>query len=199
MHSSSKSSSLFWGGLLIVMGILMLSKNLNLFDLIGYFFRNWPILLILLGVYLIWETKKRDTVYRGPMTSGFSSQDGGQGSMMQSNVLGDVRIKFDQVVFNGGEAKTVLGSVVIDASEIKLAPGEQQLFLHCTVGDINVDLAPDVPVQISTQVSLGDIKVFDRKADGFSQEINFKTPDYDAAPARLHLICRVGLGDIKIY
>ncbi len=199
MSTSSSSNKLFWGALLVVIGVLLLTDNLHPFNLLGFFFRNWPIALILLGIYLIYEAKSRDAAAGNGDESAYQSIPSSARGLLQSNVLGDVRLKLAQPEFKGGEAKTGVGSIIVDASQIKLAPGEHQLYLHCIVGDIQVDLAPDVPVQISTRVSLGDIKVLDRKADGFGQEIHFKTPEYDDAPARLHLVCRVGMGDIRIY
>lgn len=199
MSASSGSNKLFWGAVLIVIGVLMLTKSFHLFDLVGFFIRNWPVVLILLGAYLIYEAKSKGAAAGDDQELAYQPIKSVSGGLLQSNVIGDVRLKLEQPAFNGGEAKTGVGSIIVDASQIKLAPGEQQLYLHCVVGDIQVDLAPNVPVQISTRVSLGDIKVLDRKADGFGQEINYKTPEYDAAPAKLNLICHVGMGDIRIF
>lgn len=59
-----KSSSIFWGAILIVVGILFLGTNLDWFDLSWSFrqiARFWPLLLILAGVFAF--LNHRRTVY----------------------------------------------------------------------------------------------------------------------------------------
>jgi len=93
----------------------------------------------------------------------------------------------------------MVGSVVIDASQIALEPGEHRLYLRSGMGDVHVDLLPGIAVRVQAHVGLGDIKVFDQKADGFNQEMTYQTPRYDEAPARLLVLANVGLGDIKVF
>ena len=49
-----KNSNLFWGGILVALGILFILNNLNFLDFNWWnIFRMWPMLLVLLGVTLL--------------------------------------------------------------------------------------------------------------------------------------------------
>ncbi|MCP4551534.1 MAG: hypothetical protein GY834_05745 [Bacteroidetes bacterium] len=49
-----KNSNLFWGGILVALGVLFILNNLNLLDFNWWgIFRLWPMLLVLLGVTLL--------------------------------------------------------------------------------------------------------------------------------------------------
>jgi hypothetical protein len=53
-----RRGGLFWGGVLIIIGIILLVDNLGLLDPLGVDVWNlfWPAFLILLGLYFLWGT-----------------------------------------------------------------------------------------------------------------------------------------------
>jgi lia operon protein LiaF len=198
MESRSSSGSVVAGTVLIVLGLLFLFDGPSLFDIIRWIFHFWPVALIALGIYLMMGDRHRET--RGASKTGMASeQSHAAGRISRDSFLGDLRVKLPAQGFQGGEIKTVVGSVVIDASQLSLEDGEHRLYLHSGVGDVHVDLMPGLPVKVEAQVNLGDIKIFDQKADGVNQVMNYQTPRYEEAPARLLVICKVGLGDIKVF
>lgn len=196
MESQSQRGSVVVGAVLIVIGCLLLFDGPSLFDIIRWFFHYWPVALIVLGIYLLTGERRRSEGGHPPIEPVGREYTG---TLARDSVIGDLRIKLPAQGFNGGTAKTVVGSVVIDASQVALEPGEHRLYLRSSVGDVHVDLQPGLAVKVRARVGVGDIKVFDQKADGFNQELNFQTPRYEEAPARLLVTCSVGLGDIKVF
>ncbi|HOT95976.1 MAG TPA: cell wall-active antibiotics response protein LiaF [bacterium] len=196
MDSQSNRGSTLLGVVLVVIGCLLLFNGPSLFDIIRWFFRFWPVALIGLGLYLVLGGRRGDE-----QTPGTLHEDEPEfaGTLSRDSAIGDLRIKLPARGFNGGSVKTLVGSVVIDASQVAMEPGEHRLYLRSGVGDVHVDLLPGLPVKVKARVSLGDIKVFDQKAEGFNQALFYQTPKYEEMPARLLLICSVGLGDIKVF
>lgn len=192
------------GGILIAVGALMLFDGPSLFDIIHYFFQYWPVALILLGVYLIVGKPRHEYAQSEKRTNDTETWRKTKREMAGDEIyrdafLGDLRVTLPAEGFQSGEVKTMAGSVVIDASQINPAPGEHRLYLRAGVGDIHVDLRPGIAAKIIAHVTLGDIKIFDQKADGISQELVYRTPQYTEAEARLLIECHVGLGDIKVF
>ncbi len=54
-----RSGSMFWGGLLILVGIVLVLSNLGLLGNLDIWGLIWPLLLILLGAWFIWGTMNR--------------------------------------------------------------------------------------------------------------------------------------------
>ncbi|HNY89884.1 MAG TPA: cell wall-active antibiotics response protein LiaF [bacterium] len=199
MASQSNRGSFIMGLVLIVIGFLLLFDGPSLFDIIRWIFHFWPVGLIALGLYLVMG-------HRRPGGSGYETPSDiaaaappVEGSLYRDSLVGDLRVKLPVQGFNGGVVKTLVGSVVIDASQTVLEPGEHRLYLRSGMGDVHLDLMPGMAVKVQAHVGLGDIKVFDQKAAGFNQEMAYQTPRYDEASARLLVITRVGLGDIKVF
>ncbi len=199
MASQFNRGSFTVGLVLIVIGFLLLFDSPSLFDIIRWIFRFWPVALIALGLYLVIGNRR-------PVGGGYvtpsdiaAAAPRVEGSFYRDSLVGDLRVKLPVQGFNGGVVKTLVGSVVIDASQTVLEPGEHRLYLRSGLGDVDVDLLPGMAVKVQAHVGLGDIKVFDQKAEGFNQEMAYHTPRYDEAPARLLVITKVGLGDIKVF
>lgn len=199
MESNSNRGSFIMGGVLIVIGFLLLFDSLSIFGIISWLWQFWPVGLIALGVYMVMGNRGRGGRSYTAKTKPEAPPLEGHGALYRDAMLGDVRVALPAQGFSGGEAKTLLGSVVVDASQLVLEPGEHRLYLRSAVGDIHVDLMPGMAVKVQAQVTLGDIKIFDHKADGFHQVLAYQTPHYFEAPARLVVICQVGLGDIKVF
>ena len=204
MSSQNNRGSLIMGAILIAVGALMLFDGPSLFDIIHWLLQYWPVALILLGVYLIVNQPRREYDRSEKRAHDTDSWQKAKGEMAgeaiyRDAVLGDIRVTLPAEGFKSGEVKTMAGSVVIDASQINPAPGEHRLYLRAGVGDIHVDLRPGIAAKIVAHVALGDIKIFDQKADGISQELVYRTPQYTEAEARLLIECQVGLGDIKVF
>lgn len=199
MSAHSSRSSIVFGTVLIALGVLLLFDGPSLFEIIRWIFRFWPLGLIALGLYLVMGNRGYDGHEHHRAAKMASMEADTAGTLYRDSFLGDLRVKLPRQGFNGGVVKTMVGSVVIDASQIEMTPGECQLFLNSGVGDVHVDLQPGLAVKVKAHVMLGDIKIFDQKADGFNQEMVYQTPRYEEASSQLVLICRVGMGDIKVF
>jgi lia operon protein LiaF len=199
MESQSNRGSVIMGAVLIVIGILLLFDGLSIFKIISWIWHFWPVALIALGLYMVMGNRRGENMATAARNNPEAVPPQGEGQLYRDAILGDIRLTLPAQGFNGGAAKIMVGSLVIDASLVALEPGEHRLYLRSGVGDVHVDLMPGMAVQVKAQVTLGDIKIFDQKADGFNQELVYQTPHYAEASARLLIICHVGLGDIKVF
>jgi lia operon protein LiaF len=199
MSKSSRTPSFVWGIALIVLGLILITQPLRFSDLFGFLFDYWPVLLIIWGGWLILRRREAPVEETShSIGAGFKSPDP-TGDIHEHVTLGDVRLNLENRRQLSGEASAVLGSIKLYASSVEMTAGEHLLRLNVTVGDIRVDLPSDLPVKVTAQVSLGDLRVFEKRESGFGRQLVYQTPDYQSAAAKLHLVCSVGLGDIKVY
>jgi len=200
MSQSSRTPSFVWGIALIVLGLILITQPLRFSDLFHFLFNYWPVLLIIWGLWLVLHRREApppDETSRS-IGSEFKSPES-SGEIHEHVTFGDLRLNLENRRQLSGEASAVLGSIKLYASSVEMTGGEHLLRLNVTVGDIRVDLPSDLPVKVTAQVSLGDLRVFEKRESGFGRDMVYQTPDYASAAAKLHLVCSVGVGDIKVY
>ena len=197
MEHHSKNSSFAWGTLLIVIGVLFLLDNLGILNAWSFVFDLWPVFIILIGLYIIGKS-----IGKGHSDDEHFTVNANWGTVadnvLQSNTFGDVNLIIQSDNFQSGQVKTTIGNIKINAAKLKVADGEKTLLASATMGDIKIQLPTDVPLKISASNFLGDVKIHDQKRSGINQSLSFMTEGYEAAKNKLHIICRLTIGDIKV-
>ncbi|MBN2355696.1 cell wall-active antibiotics response protein [candidate division KSB1 bacterium] len=198
MERHSKSGTLIWGGLLILLGLFLMIQDIHFRQIMDFLFEYWPLILVAVGIWFIYAGMKRSDKTDDYGQDVQAMKPDANGRVLQSTTFGDLRLVLEGSTFQSGEMKNVFGDIKIDALRLRLPEGEHQLSLQTTLGDIRVELPADMPVKVAASVTLGDIRVFEKKQEGFSQQLSFQTPNYDSAVAKLFIYCQVVLGDVKI-
>lgn len=140
----------WWPLILIVLGVVHIVDNRNLFDFSGLFlillggvflaaeldvirwgdiWRWWPAVLILLGVSILFRGKPAMLP-----DSARNSAPYGEASLHVNNILAGSDRRVTSQEFKGGDVANILGGVEIDLLEAKLASGDWLLTVSSVLG-----------------------------------------------------------------
>lgn len=194
----------FWGGMLIVFGILMLLDRLDIVSF-GEVIRNyWPLILVAIGAKLILFPKARQeatiTFEPGaePATVNFIDNAAVSDYINENRFIGDIHFKIQSNDFKGGSASTFIGDQKFDLSGIAITGGERAFVVSGFIGDATIILPKSIPYAIQVNAGVGDFVIFGRKEGGVGINKYYKSPDYDSATSRLYVRISFMIGDVTI-
>jgi predicted membrane protein len=185
--------NLFWGMVLILLGLLFLLNNMGISDSGEVIRMYWPVILILWGISALFR-KRQNTAINIDVEPTHFEQD----LLHRSNVFGDISINIDSSNFKGGSISNVLGDCDVDLAKSILAEGEHLMRIHTIFGDTRILLPKECAVSVTASVLLGDLKILGQSIEGFSKDIHLTTPDYQTAQKRLALSITHIFGSVKI-
>jgi predicted membrane protein len=194
MQQKSTDETLFWGLLLILIGILFLLNNTGALSIHDIFSHYWPVLIILVGLLIL--IKSRRTWDHVPIAPDESSK---KDELNQSATFGEIFINLKNHSFQTGRVRTVFGGIHVDATLLDLATGEHTLHLDTVFGDIKFNSPKDLPIKINANNIAGTIKIFDQKRDGLNNHVTHESENFKRARKKLLLNCSTSFGDIKIW
>jgi hypothetical protein len=158
---------------LIVLGVLHLFNNRNIFDFSGLFlillggifllatldvicweniWRYWPAVLILLGISIIFR--------RHPVPlplSGSSAASSGDATVQVSNILSGADRRISSQEFKGGDVHNILGGTKIDLLEAKMAAGDWLLTVSTILGGVEIFVPRDMQIEVHPTNILGGV------------------------------------------
>ena len=192
--NKSKSSELFWGFLLIALGVVFLLDKLDIMD-VGDFFRIfWPVILIAIGLKLILNRNAGGSAESNKKTLIQNDEQ----SVKYSKVFGDVKLRLDSQDFNGGSISTIIGEIDIDLSQSNIKSSEKILSLSGVIGEVSIILPKTLKVSVKANVTVGDIKILDTTDDGFFINRTYQSEGYETAKKKLYISISQVIGDIEI-
>ncbi len=192
--SKSKSGELFWGVLLITLGVVFLLDKLDVMDVGDFFSTFWPVILIVIGFKLILNRNAGGSAESSKETLIQNDEQ----AVKYSKVFGDVKLRLESQDFRGGSISTMLGEIDIDLSELNIKEGEQTLTLNGVIGEISVMLPKTLKVSVKANVTIGDIKILDTTDDGFFINRTYQSEGYETAKKKLYISVSQVIGDIEI-
>ncbi|HUU05824.1 MAG TPA: DUF5668 domain-containing protein [Patescibacteria group bacterium] len=163
----------WWPLILVVLGVVHLWNNRNIFDFSGLFlillgvvflmatlgticwsdiWRYWPALLILLGISIIF--KRHPVALPG---SGRGSTPSSETSVSINNILSGSDRRINSQEFKGGDISNILGGTKLDLLEAKLAPGEWLLTVSTVLGGVDILVPRDWQIEVHPTSLLGGI------------------------------------------
>jgi predicted membrane protein len=170
----------WWPLILIVLGVVHLYNNRNIFDFSGLFlvmlggiflmatlnriswgdiWRFWPALLILLGISIIF---RRQPV---PLAlSGRSAAGSGDSTVQVTNILSGTDRRIDSQEFKGGDVHNILGGTKVDLLEAKLAAGDWLLTVSTILGGVEVFVPREWNIEVQPTSRLGGVDDRTRQA-----------------------------------
>ncbi|MBN1478904.1 hypothetical protein JXA70_01385 [candidate division KSB1 bacterium] len=195
----SNKSSLYIGGILIAIGLLFLLNNTRLIEF-DFIFKNfWPLLLIALGIFIVYQSYRKKESYSYRTTFGDRSEHLKEDYVSASHTFGDFQTSIESSSFKGGRLQTTFGELHLDLTRSHVAEGENLLNVNVTFGEIMVKLPGDIPVRVSASNVAGDIKIFDQKWEGLNRRAVWQSDAYESADAKLDIVCNIVFGDIHIW
>jgi predicted membrane protein len=170
----------WWPLILIVLGLLHLYNNRNIFDFPGLFlvmlgvifllatlgricwsdvWRFWPLALILLGVSIIFRRHPLP-----PPLSGSKAAPSPDATIQVTNILSGTDRRVNSHEFKGGDVHNVLGGTKIDLLEAKLAPGDWVLTVSTVLGGVEIFVPRDWRIEVHPSNMLGSVDDRTRQA-----------------------------------
>ncbi len=194
MNQPSKSQGIFWGWLLIGVGVLFLLHKLDVIDIGDLFSTFWPLILIAIGVKIL--LGRRDPMKKDEHGNG-SRIIAQNANVNETRVFGDLKVTVESREFKGGNVSAVFCDTMLDLSNIALAAeGETVVTLNGVFGDMLIIVPRDVAYAIRANVIIGDINLLGTKNDGFFINQNSESPGYNSATKKLYISASQVIGDI---
>ena len=221
---------IIFGVILIFVGILLLGKSMDLF----YFsFRDFsslflPVVLILLGFWLIVRKKRREdsrsaevhgeyTVSGEPQSSTSETDHqshrteshtrrindppsfSAPGKLKYAKTFGDLYIDCANVDLQSLEVSTVFGDIDVKLHGGRLATGLNRLVISGFIGDVRILVPQDMPIFAQCSNFIGDVELLGNRASGFGNNIDGQTDNYDQSDSKLYIATNSFIGDVRIY
>ena len=194
-------SGLFWGIVLVSLGILFLLGNMGYleFTLGRLLTLYWPLALIYIGVRMVAKTYGRfawSTIEQTVETEP-ARLISGRAHLYARHVLGDLHIVVDRE-FKGGAVQVGLGDLEIDLRTATVPDGTWRLECISRVGRVRVRPPEQVSYLTTAFCLAGDVVTASESKDGFVKTIVYASPDYHDSTGRLEIIARSGLGSVIV-
>ena len=170
------------GLVLVILGILFLSNNLDLFDYDWDYI--WPAAIIIVGIALIYRASRHQ-----PDDSHYNQQ--------QSRIFGDSLYEPTGEI-DGTSFKHFIGDLELNLSRAEFKSGENRIKVSIFIGDVRVFVPKDVAVKTSSDVFLGDITVIDATKSGIAPSSRYTSDNYDTAARKIFISANAFIGDIRI-
>lgn len=207
----NRTGNLWWGLLLIALGVMFLLDNMNVIEFGEIVRTYWPALLVLWGIGILIGRSTPSVASAAEATAGapappgeirevFSDRHDNPAAdyLQYSTVFGDLSLRALSTNFKGGSISTVFGDTTIDLSSVTLAEGENLLKLNGVFGDLRIILGLSMPHMITAHSLFGTIQALDQKREGFSPTVEMRSPDYAAATRKVHVDTSLVFGDIIV-
>ena len=191
--SKSKKDELFWGFLLVGLGVVFLLDKLDVMDFGEFFSTFWPLILIGIGLKLVLNRNSDGSAESKKETLTLNEQN-----VKYSKVFGDVKLHVNNQDFNGGSISVMIGEIDLDLAKSNIKEGEKVLRLSGIIGEISVILPKTLKVSVKANATIGDIKILDTTDDGFFINRTYQSEGYETAKKKLYISVSQVIGDIEI-
>lgn len=207
------------GSFFLIYGSLIWMGNFNMLDFrLGDVWRLWPLLFIYIGVNLFFKNKKRKkqriiTSKKGREVTidldpeGIKEQvkkhvnpekEAIKDSSKYKSFIGDYNFTDANWVVEPMDLWTGVGDIDFDFTKAYIPDKETVISLRGWVGDVRMLIPEDLAFRIEARTNVGDIQIFDQKADGLNRKLVYQTPDYDKASRKLTIYMHYQVGDIQV-
>ena len=201
MSSENKNSGMFWGFILILIGVLFLFQNFNMLDIGDIISTFWPLVLVAIGLKILYDRKShndedfktvKDTV--GSKTEDNISSD----SISRNNVFGDLIINIKSKKFSGGSVSNVFGDVRIDLSNAEVTENNCKLYVNGVFGSIYIKLPSGVQAKIKANSVAGEMSIKDETHDGLFGNIKKEDAGYAETAKHIYISSSIVFGSITV-
>ena len=175
------------GIVIIALGAIFLIDSLFNIDFWGFIWKLWPVVLIVLGLYIL----KNQERFKGDSKSGDFSSD--------SRLFGDLDISMGGKEIDDHRYSTLVGDMKVDLSGGEFKSGEKKIGISVLIGDVSIKIPGNIPVRLSSQSLIGDIRFDDLRRDGFFQRLDHVDDNYESAESKLFLSVSGIIGDLEIH
>jgi lia operon protein LiaF len=202
MSRSGNSNQLFWGIILVLLGVLLLLDKFYIFDFGDFISTFWPLILVALGIKILLD-RRRQITYTEDLDSaepvnihGETNQADG---ISESNVFGDINLNVTSEIFRGGSVSNVFGDIKLDISNTKLREGVTKVLINGVFGDVTVVTPKGIPLKTRISCVAGDIGVRGSKKDGMFVKFEQTEDNYETNSIKLSISVSTTFGSVTIF
>lgn len=185
--------------LLLLFSFLLI---LDRFEVIVFKFADvwklWPILLILMALSLLFKKSKLqidiDFSSKEPEFSGSDQHE----KKIVSGLIGEVSYKDSNWALEPMMLNNSIGDYFLDLSKAFIPERETPIIINGSIADIKMIIPENIPVNITANSKIGDVRIFDIKGDTLNRTVFYKTQGYDEATRKLKITINVKIGSIRI-
>ena len=194
----------WWGVLLIVLGILFILDEHSKFHISAVLLSLWPVALVGAGVYLIMHARRpvdESALETAPLADigiGRRVVETASSSIRVANVFGEVRSRVEARNFTGGSLSTVMGIATADLTRAALAPGEHSLKVDTVMGSVIVRLPRGMAYAVTADGVMGTVRAGTTVRNGFFPSVHHVSEGYRDAPSRIHLDLSTVFGEVRV-
>ncbi|HUR50372.1 MAG TPA: LiaF domain-containing protein, partial [Acidimicrobiales bacterium] len=92
-----------------------------------------------------------------------------------------------------------VGDLTLDLRELELGQIQRQVEANVRVGELHVLLPQDLSVRVHADIDgPGEIELFEQRAEGLGEDLDYQSTDFDDAASRLELDLSVSAGAITV-
>jgi Cell wall-active antibiotics response 4TMS YvqF len=96
------------------------------------------------------------------------------------------------------EYRLAIGQMTVDLERLQVPEGTTVVRARVGIGELVVRAPAGVPVRLDGRSGVGQVQGLDREQNGLGNRLDVRTDDFDAAPRRLVLDLRTGVGEIRV-
>ncbi|WP_175988249.1 cell wall-active antibiotics response protein LiaF [Bacillus sp. Marseille-Q1617] len=201
---------LFFGLFTLVFGSLIILDEWNIVDFdYGSWWELWPILIISIAIYRvafkksIQVTVTNESPYEKKLPVGF---EGGRkheektktNKLKRNFIIGEIKFSEPNWPLEPMKLQNVVGDYYFDMSKAFIPEGETPIEIKGWVGDVKVIIPERVPVDITINVKVGELKLFDRKSSEIRSDFYYQSPGYEESSRKIKLFINVKVASIRI-
>ena len=194
---------MYWGMILVALGVLLLLDNLEMLDFGEAVRTYWPALLILWGISILMRKSGRlrseGEGHEGTTAFTDSKESTESDLFHKSSVFGNIGIDITSGNFKGGSVSTVAGDCDIDLTKAIIADGEHWLRVNGVFGSVRVALPKDSAISVSAHTVFGEVEVLQEKQSGFSPDVHYASSGYEGGSKKLKILVNQVFGDVRIH
>ena len=194
------NAHVWWGIILVVLGVLMLLDKLDVMNFSEIFRTYWPLFLVGFGVWIIFRRSQSRVDQYVPLVgvAGNRTVSSGADMLSESTVFGDVTINVHSSDFKGGDVSTVFGRCLVDLTGANAGAGEYFLKVQTVLGRVQILVPASMAVMAKADTVLGSVTLNGQKRGGILPASEWASPGYDTASSRLRIDASAVLGEVMV-
>lgn len=173
----SRNSKSFWGYFWLGIGLISFVKHLHFLPFVSFltFSNLWPIIIILIGTWMILNMNDKKVERKNFITNEQSQNNLNEKTQIffNENILNE-NVQFTSIKklittdnFKGGKINVLFGSLVLDLTQCKLEQGENVLDISVMFGGVQMRVPQDWLINSSVSSTFGgyeDKRFFNQNA-----------------------------------
>ncbi len=222
------TARMWWGILLIGLGVLFLLDTANVLNVRELIVTFWPLILVFIGVRMLirrqmgsgraatdgegsgasggsgWRRRSAGQAAAGGASRATGSASGSEarastGDRVEESILfGNANARVVSSMFRGGKISCIFGGADVDLAGATLAPGTHTLKVDCVFGGVAVRIPAGMAVTVGADGVLGEVTVNGVKKEGFFPALEWTSPSYASASARLQIDVSTVFGEVSV-